>query len=265
MAGLLALAAAWFFAATLRKPVAAMLAGGPLARNFRGQEIPTGMGLCLLLALLPGFFLLHLGGFISAAILWQQAFWLALVSLAGLADDAWGNKKNRGFRGHFRALAGGQLTTGVLKVLAVGLGALLYSLPLTPGGLVAAGVLALSVNAFNQLDLRPGRALKGALFILGGLALAGSLPAALGCGASLALLPGDLKAQYMLGDAGANLLGALVGLALVALLDPPWHLVVLALLALVNGAGELFSITRLIEGSKLLRWIDQIGRPQAGK
>lgn len=265
MAAALAFLAAWALAAAMAGTVAAMLGGGSSIVNYSGKSIPTGMGTVLLLAVLGGLGILNFAGMLDAATLRQQGFWLTLVCLAGLVDDAFGNHESRGFRGHFGALFRGRLTTGMAKVLIVSLGAVLVSLPLSWQALLEAAVLILSVNLFNQLDLRPGRALKTFVFLLGGLALAGNVPAAVGCGASLGLLPGDLRSDYMLGDAGSNLLGAIAGQAIAAALTKAWLPIILVFLVLGNGAGEFFSFSRIIEKSKILRWIDKIGRPQAGK
>ena len=265
MAATLAFAAAWALAAALAGSVAAMLAGGRSVENYFGKSIPTGMGTVLLLAVLGGLGISAFAGLLDAVILRQQGFWLTLVCLAGLVDDAFGNHESRGFRGHFSALVRGRLTTGMAKVLTVGLGAVLVSLPFSWQALLEAAVLTLSVNLFNQLDLRPGRALKAFVILLGGLALAGNVNAAAGCGASLGLLPGDLRSDYMLGDAGANLLGALAGQAIVVALSKAWLPIILVFLVLGNGVGEFLSFSRIIERSKILHWLDQIGRPQAGK
>ena len=52
---------------------------------------------------------------------------LAIVALclgtasAGLFDDMAGSGERRGFKGHFRALAGGELSTGMVKMGVVAL------------------------------------------------------------------------------------------------------------------------------------------------
>lgn len=264
MAALIGLAAAWAAAGALAGPGKGMLARGGV-KNFAGKAIPTGMGAILLVAVLSGLGLLTLTGLFQGEKLSLCGFWLTLVCLAGLVDDAFGDHESRGFRGHFRALFQGRLTTGMAKVLLVTLGAGLISLPLSWQSLPEIGVLILSVNFFNQLDLRPGRALKVFLLISGGLAAAGSVTAAVGWGGALGLLPGDLRSDYMLGDAGANLLGALAGLAIVTALSQTGIIIALALLVLGNGAGEFLSFSAIIAKSKFLTWLDQIGRPQAGK
>jgi len=65
----------------------------------------------------------------------------------------------------------------------------------------------------------------------------------------------------MLGDTGANLLGALAGLWLVLTLSQGGQLVALALLAVITLYGELRSISELVERTPLLRQLDSLGRP----
>lgn len=256
----LALIVAWTVTVLFRSPISTMFARERGVKNYLGKTIPTGMGLVMLIAVLGGMGVLVCGGHMASVSFKEQGFWLTLVCLAGLTDDAYGSKEDRGFRGHFLALLRGQLTTGMVKVLVIGFGSILAFLPYTKTTLLQGGVLLFSVNLFNQLDLRPGRALKTFLLFMVGPVLAGNAAAVVGCGAALGLLPGDLSCRYMLGDAGANLLGALAGLAVVTWVTGPWLIVVLVLLVLGNGVGELFSFSRIIESNKILRWFDQIGR-----
>lgn len=245
-------------------PVAKMLTKGLEVKNYRGENIPTAMGIVLLLAVLVALGVLTLLG-------WQQidqfaiySFWLTLVCLAGLLDDAAGSHSSRGFRGHFSALLQGELTTGMAKVLIISGGAGALTLPWGWQTLPQVLVLLLTVNLFNQLDLRPGRSLKFFILFAGGFALGGNSVAAAGAGGAIGLVWGDLKARYMLGDAGANLLGALAGLAIITELADGYLWLAMTLLALANAAGEMLSFTRMIESNALLSWFDGLGRRKAG-
>jgi len=64
----------------------------------------------------------------------------------------------------------------------------------------------------------------------------------------------------MLGDAGANALGAMLGAAAAASL--PWkaRVTVLAVIAGLTAASEVVSFTRVIERTPPLRWLDMLGR-----
>jgi hypothetical protein len=87
-----------------------------------------------------------------------------------------------------------------------------------------------------------------------GLALAAAM------GAFAALFPEDLDERLMLGDAGANALGGVLGLAVV--LEVGWHarLVVLAVLLALNVVSEWVSFSRVIARVGVLRALDDLGR-----
>jgi UDP-N-acetylmuramyl pentapeptide phosphotransferase/UDP-N-acetylglucosamine-1-phosphate transferase len=175
----------------------------------------------------------------------------------------------RGWRGHARAALRGELSTGTLKA-AGSLGLALFAMSFEglsrPGWLLAVGVLVLATNVFNLLDLRPGRAIKAFVLLGAGLTL-GSLDArplwSLGLFVAPALVAGlyDLRERAMLGDTGANLLGALAGLWLVLTLSQSGQLIALALLVAVTLYGELRSISALVERTPGLRALDSFGRP----
>ncbi|WP_373319695.1 hypothetical protein [Rugosimonospora africana] len=127
--------------------------------------------------------------------------------------------------------------------------------------LLGAGVIAGTANLVNLLDLRPGRALKAGLIIGAPL-----LPGAAGglvagpAGAAGALLREDLGEQIMLGDAGANALGALLGVALAARTGPVGRAALLAGIAGLTAASEKVSFTKVIEATPGLRELDALGR-----
>jgi hypothetical protein len=132
--------------------------------------------------------------------------------------------------------------------------------------LLAAAVLVLATNVFNLLDLRPGR--SGKVFVLLGVGL--TLGAwelrplwdiGLFAGPALVACAYDLRERAMLGDTGANLLGALAGLWLVLTVSETGQLIALAVLAIVTVYGELRSISALVERTPGLRELDSWGRP----
>jgi UDP-GlcNAc:undecaprenyl-phosphate GlcNAc-1-phosphate transferase len=190
------------------------------------------------------------------------------VAFLGLLDDTLGGEP-RGWRGHGKAVLALRFSTGALK--AVGsLGLALYAtgeLGLSTGRwLLGSAVLVLATNVFNLLDLRPGRATKAFVLLGAGLTLgAGSLRSlwTLGLFVGPALVAGgyDLRERAMLGDTGANLLGALAGLWLVLSLSEIGQLLALAVLVAITVYGELRSITTLVERVPLLRQLDSWGRP----
>jgi len=193
----------------------------------------------------------------------------------GLLDDvagdrSWpaakaGAKPAKGFKGHLGALAEGRVTTGLVKIAGVGAAGVVAG-SLLPGRrlldrALAAGVIAGTANLVNLLDLRPGRALKAGL-ILGAPLAGGPVGGAVAgpIGASAAMLPEDLGERTMLGDAGANALGALLGAALAARTGRAGRLALLAGLAGLTAASERVSFTRVIESTPGLRELDALGR-----
>lgn len=207
----------------------------------------------------------------------------AAAGLLGAVDDLLGgHRADKGLRGHLHALREGRVTTGAVKVAGLaGTGLLAAYLadrdcgrrqPGTPastrlgtscGTLVGAAVLAGTANLLNLLDLRPGRALKCGL-VLGAPLVAAGGPGAPGAAAVLAgavvLLPDDLAARAMLGDTGANALGAMLAAAALPRLGTFARLSLLAVLAALTIASERVSFTLVIESTPVLRELDALGR-----
>ncbi len=69
-----------------------------------------------------------------------------------------------------------------------------------------------------------------------------------------------LREKAMLGDAGANLVGALAGVSLLVTLGEDARLVALAVVVALTAYGEFRSISAAIERLPVLREIDRIGR-----
>ncbi len=215
-----------------RQLLDATLACGPMALNHRGLRLP-----------LVGA-LVALGGRRAPA---RVRLGIAGVAALGLADDLWSGSE-RGFRAHLRA--GG--TTGVLK--AVGIPALALA---TTRSLRSALLVSLSANALNQLDTRPGRALKA--FLAGALLVRG--PARAYAPIAVLLAPYDLREMTMLGDAGSNALGAVLGYGSVATFTARGQRFAIAALAGLTIIGELRSLGELIERTPGLSQLDRLGRP----
>jgi UDP-N-acetylmuramyl pentapeptide phosphotransferase/UDP-N-acetylglucosamine-1-phosphate transferase len=185
-------------------------------------------------------------------------------------DDLTGSKDSRGFRGHLGALASGEVTSGVVKLAGIGTTGLAAAL-LTGGSaadiVVNTGLVAGSANLVNLFDLRPGRAITvtlAASAALGAASADGRVAAAAPAGAALAMLPEDLAERAMLGDSGANALGAMLGAAAAATLPRPARVALLAAVAGLTAASEVVSFTMVIEAAPALRWLDQLGRRPAG-
>jgi hypothetical protein len=121
--------------------------------------------------------------------------------------------------------------------------------------LSAAVLVGLAANMLNQLDTRPGRALKA--FFLG---VAIVRPRSRATWGGVLLAPYDLREMTMLGDAGANALGAVVGFGSVARFGVRGRRLAIGALAGLTLLGERRSLGRLIERTPLLRELDAAGR-----
>jgi UDP-N-acetylmuramyl pentapeptide phosphotransferase/UDP-N-acetylglucosamine-1-phosphate transferase len=253
--------------------VRALRDGGHVRPNWRGRELAFPLGVLplasALLALAPVAAIARLDGeWLAGLVPHEVLVYLTGVALLGLIDDVFGGP-SRGWRGHGGALLAGRLSTGVLKA-GGSLGLALYvlgRLGVSDGRwLLSSAVLVLATNAFNLLDLRPGRAVKAFVLLGAGLTLGAwdLWPLwKLGLFAGPAVVAGgyDLREKAMLGDTGSNLLGGLAGLWLVLTLSTPGQLAALGLLVLITVYGELRSISAFVERTPGLRELDSWGRP----
>lgn len=203
-----------------RQLVDILLACGPLAVNHRGLRLPL----------------------VGWAVALRRDPAVAAIAAIGLADDLWSGPE-RGFAAHLRS----GRTTGMLKLAGIPLVGLLSTRKLSGALLVG-----LAANALNQLDTKPGRALKAYL--------AASVPLRAPKGTAVLLLSYDLREMAMLGDGGSNALGALLGLNSVSQLTGRGRWIAIGALAGLTLIGERTSIGRLIERTPGLRELDSLGR-----
>jgi hypothetical protein len=227
------------------------------------------------------------GGALAAGLGRRERLAMIIAGVGAAAfggyDDLAASGPSKGFRGHLGALARGELTTGAVKLAgigATGLAAALAAGPAGPAGgsagssprlgtvadaVINAGLIAGGANLANLFDLRPGRAIKVSI---GAGALLAAAPgrsrqaAVAPVAAAVALLPEDLGERAMLGDAGANALGAMLGLAATGL-PRAARIAALAGIAGLTAASEVVSFTRVIERTGPLRWLDTLGRRPA--
>jgi UDP-N-acetylmuramyl pentapeptide phosphotransferase/UDP-N-acetylglucosamine-1-phosphate transferase len=247
-----------------------------LRRNHRDRPVPTAGGVYLVLTVLvveAGRAVLGAIGVGEETGLTQARsevlFAVFGFAFLGLLDDLTAVGSERGFRGHLGALRDGRVTTGLLKLL--GGAAVAIVLVATPGFkdgrslIVDAMLIALAANFANLLDRAPGRTIKFALVGYVPLALViGVAPIGVAIapvmGAALGLLGDDLRERLMLGDTGANVIGAVLGLAVVLGSSEGWRLSAMLVLLALNVAAELVSFSRIIDAVPPLRAFDRLGR-----
>jgi len=248
--------------------------------NHRGEPVSLLEGPAVTAGVLAGVLVGGGGPRATAA----TAVAVVGAGVFGLVDDLREDSATRtkGLRGHLGALAHGRLTTGGLKVLGIGASALLATALAPPAGgapsrpvvraadtLASSALVAGTANLFNLLDLRPGRALKAASLVAVPLVGTAGGPAACAVlGAASTAIEGDLAETDMLGDCGANALGAALGTALVLGAPRPVRLAALGVVVGLTLVSERVSFTRVIERTPVLREVDAWGRrpaaPRAG-
>ncbi len=244
--------------------------------NYRDHVVPTGAGIVIALVLVfaEGVRLTAGAAGIGTRSLTapRGAVMIAALGfgLLGLLDDIAGTGTVRGLRGHIGALfESGRLTTGSLKLTG---GAAVAAFAVSPlrhhsfgAFLTDAALVALAANLGNLFDRAPGRTIKAGAVAFAILAIFTVAPrslvaSAVAVGAALGLLLDDLHERLMLGDAGANVIGAAVGVGVVASTTLTTRIVILVILAGANLASEWVSFGRVIDAAAPLRGVDRWGR-----
>lgn len=246
-------------------------------RNVRDIDVPVAAGVVLVAAVIVveavlGTVEVARGEAVAGAL--SRSLTLILVlgfGLLGAFDDIAAHGDDRGFRGHLTAMAAGRLSTGGLKLVAGGLLAVAVVARSGVDSILQLGLgavlVALAANLGNLFDRAPGRTTKVALLV--GVVVVATTPSSerellvgamvvLGAGAGL-LVP-DLREQLMLGDAGANVLGAALGLAVVLTAGTAAEAVVVVVLLALNVVSERVSFSKVIASVAPLRALDQLGR-----
>jgi len=250
---------------------------GLVRENYRGAACAFPLGAVLataaLVALAPLAFLNDRADLdLLEPGLRQWLPYLLGIAFLGFLDDALGQgaaaATPRGWRGHWRALRAGQLSTGAIKAIgALALAAYVVSGRGLEDWRYVADVLLLllATNLGNLLDLRPGRAEKALALLAVGLCLGAWTFAPLellGIFAGPILVGAwlTLRETAMLGDTGSNLVGAVAGVWLLTTLGGDGRLIALAVVLALTIYGELRSLSATIESVPPLRWLDSLGK-----
>lgn len=275
----LALVAGLVAAVVLERTTREVFAHPVLQRtNYRGRALPTASGLIVVVAVIAVEGVRTVAELLGASdgvTARDRLIVLATVvgfGALGLIDDLLGDDRDKGLAGHVRAAARGRVTTGFIKlgggasISLVVAAALLGDQPLRV--VVDAALIALAANLGNLFDRAPGRTIKVGVLVYVPLAVvagtsATGLALAVVVGAALGLLPADLGERSMLGDTGANALGAALGVATVLTASTGARTVVAGVLLALTLLSEVVSFSRVIAAVAPLRALDHLGRVAA--
>ena len=246
-----------------------LINGNVLRPNYKKDMIPVSMGIVFLpMIVINGIILAFFTTeFKDLAYIFMFMFGMISMFFAGILDDVIGNRDVSGLKGHFKSLFKGSLTTGGFKALFGGFVGLIVSVAISKDIIdiiVNTLIIALSTNLMNLLDLRPGRAIKAYLVIMIPIyiTLTGYTKVF-----PLLILPNvlayfntDLKARGMMGDTGSNVLGISIGVLMALGYGIKVRLAWLVFLILMHLITEKFSLTKIIEKNRVLKFIDNLGR-----
>lgn len=260
----------------LLRTTRAVLAHPTLEReNYRGHHLPTAVGLLLCAAVIAvdgGRALLGVigvGDAGTAPARFGIVGAVVMFAFLGLVDDLLGDAHDRGLRGHVRAALKGRVTTGFVK-LGGGVAVALVLAGMFAGDqparvVIDAALIALAANMGNLLDRAPGRTIKWGLVAYAPIAVAAGdaaagIALAVVAGSALVLLVGDVRERFMLGDTGANAIGAALGVGVVLSTSSGVRAGTMVALLALTLVSELVSFSRVIEAVPPLRAFDRLGR-----
>lgn len=256
------------------------------ARNHRGIQVASTGGIALVLGLLAGSLTAVLAivpwssgsaplldlprDLVATASLIGLSGTALMFGLLGLYDDVAGDGSDRGWRAHLHAARTGRATPGAIKLVAgAAIAMQVGPAPTVPELLLTAAIIAMSANLINAFDLRPLRAAKAsgiwlAALLVGALLAAevAVIPGLIVIGAALAAMwRAEAAERIMLGDVGANALGAALGwLTVQGVVTTSARLIVTAVLLLFTVISAKPGFSAIIDGTGALRRFDRWGR-----
>lgn len=244
--------------------------------NYRGAALPTAVGMVIPISMVFLVAIDVVGESLGIGVSGRDysvllvTLWTAVgFGMLGLVDDLAVDTGASGFKGHVAALLRGELNAGSLKMVAGPAIAIIVVAPVSGSTfwqlMVDAALVAAAANLANLFDRAPGRVLKlylvAAVVLVAATGVAGAtVGVAAVAGAAAVLLVPDLRERFMLGDAGANPLGAVLGLGVVLSTGSAVRLGVLAAVVALNVASEFVSFSSVIDRVGPLRFLDRCGR-----
>lgn len=237
--------------------------------NYRGKETVYGAGLIFLIPCMVS--VLPLWSIIAKGDLYIYQAMLLAMTFMGYLDDSLGDHTRKGFKNHFYDLVTGHPSTGIFKIIfALIIGLIISKAYYSSIMDIIFHILlfGLCVNFINLLDLRPGRAIKGFVFLtliiclLSGLK---SLWILLPIFSGLTVyIKDEMDEKCMLGDTGSNLLGGILGMYTLNAGGLWTKYGLFMMLLILHFAAEFISFSRIIESNPILKQIDRHGQLKRG-
>lgn len=237
-----------------------------LEMNYRGNMIPIGSGL-----LIP-ILMIFIIPFLEQWGLFERWLNYCIITyslgIVGFIDDRLGNKEIKGLKGHLNYLISKRrMSTGLIKLILIFALGTYISIQLKNQVItviLCTLVFALWTNIFNLLDVRPGRAIKGfwlITFVIFSIHIndIDNLEWILLL-LTIFLFVVDVFELGMLGDAGSNLLGGIVGFWMILFSTKAELIIYLLVGILLNLYAEKRSFSVWIEKHPMIRRIDHWGR-----
>lgn len=233
--------------------------------SFNNKTIPIGSGLLIPISLLTFY------PFVGEVIVHEKWMMYSMFTLSlgtiGFIDDRYGTKKIKGIKGHLLHLVKNKkITSGFIKMFGIIFTGLFVSLHLYQAIshiLLSTLTFAAWTNIFNFLDVRPARALKSfwiVFFII--LIVHHEYVQLIEWSILLLTLPLfliDILQKGMLGDAGSNVLGGIVGYWIIYFSSILELFLWLILGLMFTYYAEKKSFSTWIEKHPLIRKIDRWG------
>ena len=239
-----------------------------ISKNFQGKEVFASYGLIAYPSIALGIIILYAFGNIDINTVMNYLIIMSIMWLSGAVDDLFGDKENRGFKGHISALIKEKkITTGFIKIIA-GIISGIVAVNLFGGDNILRSVCAfllipLSSNTVNLFDLRPGRAMVSFFICAIAILLICSFNMydwgilSIVFIVSITAYIWDRMGQSMMGDSYSNVIGAFLGIIII-MNAPTWFWIAAIIInIIIQLFSERYSLTKTIEGNKFLNILDR--------
>lgn len=244
-----------------------LIRSNSIDQNYKGENIPICMGLVFIFVQTLTLFIIYTFFNKNINVLYYLIS-ILLVGLVGLVDDLIGEKNIKGLKGHIISFFKGSPTTGSLKAAVGFLVSLLISILMSKDIIeiiVNTFLISLFINFNNLMDLRPGRSVKAFILVSILLLLTSNNDEYKFLiysfyGMLLVYFPLDLRAKVMMGDVGSNVLGVTLGIYCAFSNDIIIKTVYLIILIIIHIITERYSLSKIIENNRFLKFLDDLGR-----